>query len=65
VTDGDWEELGHAALESLEFEIARLAFIKLQDFSYLELIQDLQVGVCCMRIELNHWCDVPGATKER
>ena len=43
VTDGDWDELGQAALESLEFEIARLAFIKLQNFSYLELIQDLQV----------------------
>lgn len=43
MTDGDWEELAHAALETLEFEVARLAFIKLQDFHYLELIQDLQV----------------------
>ncbi|XP_972704.1 intraflagellar transport protein 122 homolog [Tribolium castaneum] len=42
VTDGDWDELGHSALEALEFEVARLAFIKLQDFHYLELIQDLQ-----------------------
>lgn len=44
VTDGDWEELGHAALETLEFEVAKLAFGKLQDYSYLELIQDLQVS---------------------
>ncbi|XP_022909973.2 intraflagellar transport protein 122 homolog [Onthophagus taurus] len=42
VTDGDWEELGHAALENLDFEVARLAFIKLMDFNYLELIRDLQ-----------------------
>ncbi|CAH0553397.1 unnamed protein product [Brassicogethes aeneus] len=42
VTDGDWENLAHSALESLELNVARLAFIKLQDFTYLELIQDLQ-----------------------
>ncbi|XP_057655488.1 intraflagellar transport protein 122 homolog isoform X2 [Diorhabda carinulata] len=42
VTQGDWEELAHAALEHLEFKIARLAFVKLQDFTYLELIDDLQ-----------------------
>ncbi|CAH1119744.1 unnamed protein product [Phaedon cochleariae] len=42
VTEGDWEELAHSALEHLEFEVARLAFIKLQDFTYLELIQELQ-----------------------
>ncbi|KAJ8959436.1 hypothetical protein NQ318_022128 [Aromia moschata] len=41
VTQGDWEELAHSALEHLEFDIARLAFIKLQDFTYLELIQEL------------------------
>lgn len=44
VTDGDWEELGFAALENLDFDIARLAFIKLQDYNYLELIRDLQVS---------------------
>lgn len=44
VTDGDWEELGFAALENLEFDVARLAFIKLQDYNYLELIRDLQVN---------------------
>ncbi|GJQ71136.1 hypothetical protein Trydic_g1040 [Trypoxylus dichotomus] len=42
VTDGDWEELAFAALENLDFEVARLAFIKLQDYNYLELIRDLQ-----------------------
>lgn len=41
VTDGDWEELAHSALENLEFEVARLAFIRLQDYTYLELIQEL------------------------
>lgn len=43
VTDGDWEELAHSALANLEFDVARLAFVKLQDFTYLELIQELQV----------------------
>lgn len=42
VTEGDWEDLAHSALERMEFEVARLAFIKLQDFTYLELIQDLK-----------------------
>lgn len=46
VTEGDWEDLAHSALERMEFEVARLAFIKLQDFNYLELIQDLKsVGI--------------------
>ncbi|XP_066148433.1 intraflagellar transport protein 122 homolog isoform X1 [Euwallacea fornicatus] len=42
VTDGDWEELAHSALEKMDFEVARLSFIKLQDFNYLELIQEVQ-----------------------
>lgn len=42
VTDGDWEELAQSALENLEFEVARYAFIKLQDFPYLELIEELR-----------------------
>ncbi|ERL84617.1 hypothetical protein D910_02045, partial [Dendroctonus ponderosae] len=42
VTDGDWEELAHSALEHLEFNVARLSFVKLQDFNYLELIEDVQ-----------------------
>lgn len=43
VTDGDWEELAHTALENLDFDVARLAFIKLQNYNYLELINDLFV----------------------
>ncbi|KAB0796579.1 hypothetical protein PPYR_10640 [Photinus pyralis] len=42
VTNGDWEELAFAALEDLELEVAKLAFIKLQDYNYLELIGDIQ-----------------------
>ncbi|XP_060520600.1 intraflagellar transport protein 122 homolog [Cylas formicarius] len=42
VTDGDWEELAHSALEHFDLEIARLAFVKLQDFNYLELIEELK-----------------------
>lgn len=44
VTNGDWEELAFAALEDLELDIARLAFIKLQEYNYLELIRNIQVG---------------------
>lgn len=43
VTNGDWEELGFCALENLELEIAKYAFVRLQDYTYLELIHDLQV----------------------
>ncbi|XP_069671472.1 intraflagellar transport protein 122 homolog [Periplaneta americana] len=42
VTDGDWEALAHAALEGLDFEVARLAFIRINDLKYLELISDFQ-----------------------
>ncbi|KAF2899366.1 hypothetical protein ILUMI_06809 [Ignelater luminosus] len=42
VTDGDWEDLAFTALENLELEVARLAFIRLQDYTYLELIRDIQ-----------------------
>lgn len=47
VTDGDWEEFAFTALEDLELDIARLAFIKLQDYNYLELIRDIQVVYFC------------------
>ncbi|XP_044767186.1 intraflagellar transport protein 122 homolog [Coccinella septempunctata] len=42
VTDGDWKELAHIALENLELEVARCAFIKLHDFPYLEIIEELK-----------------------
>lgn len=42
VTEGDWEELAQSALEHLDFDVARLSFIKLQDYPFLELIQELQ-----------------------
>jgi intraflagellar transport protein 122 len=43
VTDGDWEALAHAALESLDFQVARQAFIRIKDLKYLELISEFQV----------------------
>jgi intraflagellar transport protein 122 len=43
VTDGDWEALAHAALESLDFQVARQAFIRIKDLKYLQLISDFQV----------------------
>lgn len=44
VTNGDWEELAFTALENLELDISKQAFIRLQNYSYLELIRDLQVS---------------------
>jgi intraflagellar transport protein 122 len=43
VTDGDWEALAHAALESLDFKVARQAFMRIKDLKYLELINEFQV----------------------
>jgi len=43
VTDGDWECLAHAALEDLNFTVARQAFIRIKDLKYLELINEFQV----------------------
>lgn len=43
MTDGDWKALAHAALESLDLEIARKAFIRIKDLRHLELIDEFQV----------------------
>jgi intraflagellar transport protein 122 len=43
VTDGDWKALAHAALESLDFQVAQQAFIRIKDLKYLELINEFQV----------------------
>ncbi|BES91638.1 Intraflagellar transport 122 homolog (Chlamydomonas) [Nesidiocoris tenuis] len=42
VTDSDWKSLAHSALDSLNFEIARKAFSRIKEFTYLELIFDIQ-----------------------
>jgi hypothetical protein len=44
VTDGDWEALAHAALEGLDFQVARQAFIRIKDLKYLDLISEFQVS---------------------
>ena len=42
VTDRDWRKLGSHALERLELDIARKAFIRLRDLKYLELIENIE-----------------------
>ncbi|CAG2056799.1 unnamed protein product [Timema podura] len=42
VTDGDWGSLAHAALDGLELDVAKKAFIRIKDLKYLELITDFQ-----------------------
>ena len=42
VTDGDWRALAMAALEGLEFEVAKVAFVRVRDLKYLELIHNIE-----------------------
>ncbi|XP_078340377.1 intraflagellar transport protein 122 homolog isoform X7 [Crassostrea virginica] len=42
VTDGDWEVLAHEALEGLDFDTAKKAFIRIKDLRYLELIHSIE-----------------------
>ena len=44
VTDGDWEMLAHEALEGLDFDTAKKAFIRIRDLRYLELIHNIEVN---------------------
>ena len=44
VTDGDWETLAHEALEGLEFDTAKRAFIRIRDLRFLELIHSIEVS---------------------
>ena len=43
VTEGDWEALAHEALEGLDFDTAKKAFIRIRDLRYLELIHSIEV----------------------
>eukprot|EP01135_Chromosphaera_perkinsii_P010267 Nk52_evm9s2085 gene=Nk52_evmTU9s2085 len=42
VTDNNWRELGLKALEALQLDIARKAFIRIRDLRYLELIYSIE-----------------------
>lgn len=42
VTDSDWEALAHEAMEGLDFETAKKAFIRTRDLRYLELIASIE-----------------------
>ncbi|KAK3882424.1 hypothetical protein Pcinc_013198 [Petrolisthes cinctipes] len=42
VTEGDWEALARAALEGLEYNIARKAFTRTRNLTHLELIHSIQ-----------------------
>lgn len=44
VPDEDWEDLAHAALDNLDFEVARKAFIRIKSLKYLDLIHEFQVS---------------------
>ncbi|XP_057296410.1 intraflagellar transport protein 122 homolog [Hydractinia symbiolongicarpus] len=42
VTDGDWRALAMAALEGSEYQIAKLAFVRVRDLKFLELIHSIE-----------------------
>ncbi|XP_066554280.1 intraflagellar transport protein 122 homolog [Amia ocellicauda] len=42
VTDSDWRDLATEALEGLDFETAKKAFIRVRDLRYLELINSIE-----------------------
>lgn len=42
VTQNDWRTLALEALEGMNFEIAKKAFIRVRDFMYLELIHNIE-----------------------
>ena len=43
VTDSDWEALAHEALEGLDFDTAKKAFVRIRDLRYLQLIHNIEV----------------------
>jgi len=42
VTEEDWDQLAHKALEGLNLEVARKAFTRTRNLRYLELIQNIE-----------------------
>ena len=42
MTEGDWEALGKQALEALDFETARKAYVRLKDLKHLEFVAELE-----------------------
>ncbi|RVE70673.1 hypothetical protein OJAV_G00067380 [Oryzias javanicus] len=42
VTDSDWRDLATEALEGLDFETAKKAFIRIRDLRYLDLISSIE-----------------------
>ena len=68
VTESDWEYLGRQALEALDLNIAKKAFIRLKDLRHLEFINDLEQrkgrdedqvssNLACFKIQL-HSCSI-------
>lgn len=44
MTDSDWRELAMAALQALNFPIARKAFIRIRDVRYIELLNRIEIA---------------------
>ena len=43
VTTGDWETLAHSALEALDVDTAKKAFVRVRDLKYLDVISNMEV----------------------
>lgn len=44
VTDNDWRALAEAALQNLDLQVARQAFIRVKDMMFLKLIKSFEVS---------------------
>ncbi|KAI8805829.1 WD40-repeat-containing domain protein [Cladochytrium replicatum] len=42
VTDSDWRRLAHSALEALNLDVARKAFMRVRDIHYIDMIRQLE-----------------------
>lgn len=47
VTEKDWNALAHEALQGLDFDISKKAFVRVRDLRYLELIHSIEVCNPC------------------
>ena len=42
VTEADWRNLAHSALQALEFTVAKKAFIQVRDTRYIDLVAAIE-----------------------
>lgn len=61
----DWKSLANAALEGMDFSIARKAFSKTKNLSFLRLIEQYQVSFYVRLIHISLLCWLVGKLSEK